>query len=215
MVTLLVVSLSFMDTLFSPVCVGFCEADGDDRYNAAVCLTGAGVLGRHRKVHLPAAEGVVYREFMLDVDEGNNVRQTLSLDKLQIWQEEAGNLTGFTPGAGFAGSHTNSLVYNLDAGGDHWVLLNAGMSHGSGQSDVRLLIPNSEFINDTAHRYVTLYSSFGEQGGLSSSDAGFEEWGLHNAVSPVLYRYPMMKTHIPRGQRHSDYIRKLLPLKVL
>src|SRR5207249_3634399 len=32
---------------------------------------------------------------------------------------------------------------------------------------------------DTAHRYVTLYSSFGEQGGLSSSDAGFEEWGLH------------------------------------
>jgi predicted amidohydrolase len=43
------------------VCVGFCEADGDDRYNAAVCLTGAGVLGRHRKVHLPAAEGIVYR----------------------------------------------------------------------------------------------------------------------------------------------------------
>ncbi|WP_432839623.1 carbon-nitrogen hydrolase family protein [Dactylosporangium sp. CA-092794] len=43
------------------VCVGFCEAEGNDRYNAAVCLTGAGVLGRHRKVHLPAAEGIVYR----------------------------------------------------------------------------------------------------------------------------------------------------------
>ena len=43
------------------VCVGYCEADGDDRYNAAVCLTGDGVLGRHRKVHLPAAEGVAYR----------------------------------------------------------------------------------------------------------------------------------------------------------
>ena len=43
------------------VCVGFCEADGDDRYNSAVCLTGDGVLGRHRKVHLPAAEGVAYR----------------------------------------------------------------------------------------------------------------------------------------------------------
>nr|MDT0656817.1 carbon-nitrogen hydrolase family protein [Micromonospora sp. DSM 115978] len=43
------------------VCVGFCEAAGDDRYNAAVCLTGSGVLGRHRKVHLPAAEGVAYR----------------------------------------------------------------------------------------------------------------------------------------------------------
>lgn len=43
------------------VCVGFCEADGDDRYNAAVCVTGDGVLGRHRKVHLPAAEGIAYR----------------------------------------------------------------------------------------------------------------------------------------------------------
>ena len=43
------------------VCVGFCEADGAERYNAAVCLTGDGVLGRHRKVHLPAAEGLVYR----------------------------------------------------------------------------------------------------------------------------------------------------------
>src|ERR1700743_137201 len=34
------------------VCVGYCEADGDRRYNAAACLTGDGVLGRHRKVHL-------------------------------------------------------------------------------------------------------------------------------------------------------------------
>jgi predicted amidohydrolase len=43
------------------VCVGYCEADGDDRYNAAVCVTGDGVLGRHRKVHLPAGEVAAYR----------------------------------------------------------------------------------------------------------------------------------------------------------
>jgi len=42
------------------VCVGYCEADGDQRYNAAVSLSGDGVLGRHRKVHLPAAESTVY-----------------------------------------------------------------------------------------------------------------------------------------------------------
>ena len=42
------------------VCVGYCEADGDLRYNAAICLTGDGVLGRHRKVHLPAAEISAY-----------------------------------------------------------------------------------------------------------------------------------------------------------
>jgi predicted amidohydrolase len=43
------------------VCVGYCEADGPDHYNAAVCVTGDGVLGRHRKVHQPPGETVAYR----------------------------------------------------------------------------------------------------------------------------------------------------------
>jgi predicted amidohydrolase len=42
------------------VCLGYCEADGGSRYNAAVCLCGDGVLGRHRKVHQPAGEETVY-----------------------------------------------------------------------------------------------------------------------------------------------------------
>lgn len=40
------------------VCLGYCERGRTDeqapvRYNAAVCVTGDGVLGRHRKVHQP------------------------------------------------------------------------------------------------------------------------------------------------------------------
>lgn len=42
------------------VCVGYSEDAGDVRYNAAVCLSGDGVLGRHRKVHLPAGETAAY-----------------------------------------------------------------------------------------------------------------------------------------------------------
>ncbi|WP_019930372.1 carbon-nitrogen hydrolase family protein [Nocardia sp. BMG111209] len=42
------------------VCVGYAERAGDLRYNAAVCLTGDGVLGRHRKVHQPAGEHLAY-----------------------------------------------------------------------------------------------------------------------------------------------------------
>ncbi|HEV7907854.1 MAG TPA: carbon-nitrogen hydrolase family protein [Pseudonocardiaceae bacterium] len=42
------------------VCVGYCEADGERRYNSAVCVTGDGVLGRHRKVHQPAGESLAY-----------------------------------------------------------------------------------------------------------------------------------------------------------
>jgi predicted amidohydrolase len=42
------------------VCLGYCEADGNTRYNAAVCVSGGGILGRHRKVHLPAGEVAAY-----------------------------------------------------------------------------------------------------------------------------------------------------------
>ncbi|RAY11865.1 carbon-nitrogen hydrolase family protein [Actinomadura craniellae] len=38
------------------ICAGYCEAAGADRYNAAVCVSGDGVLGRHRKVHQPLGE---------------------------------------------------------------------------------------------------------------------------------------------------------------
>ena len=42
------------------VCAGYCEADGDTRYNSAVCVSGDGVLGRHRKVHQPLREDASY-----------------------------------------------------------------------------------------------------------------------------------------------------------
>jgi predicted amidohydrolase len=42
------------------VCFGFCEADGDRCYNSAVCVSGDGILGHHRKVHQPAGESAGY-----------------------------------------------------------------------------------------------------------------------------------------------------------
>jgi predicted amidohydrolase len=43
------------------VCFGYAEeADDGQVYNAALCVSGDGVLGRHRKVHQPAGESLVY-----------------------------------------------------------------------------------------------------------------------------------------------------------
>ena len=46
------------------VCLGYTEeavVDGEPRlFNTALCVTGSGVLGRHRKVHRPAGESLVY-----------------------------------------------------------------------------------------------------------------------------------------------------------
>ncbi|MBC2638162.1 MULTISPECIES: carbon-nitrogen hydrolase family protein [unclassified Rhodococcus (in: high G+C Gram-positive bacteria)] len=42
------------------VTLGFCEADGATRYNAAVTLHGDGILGSYRKVHQPLGENLCY-----------------------------------------------------------------------------------------------------------------------------------------------------------
>ncbi|WP_433567279.1 carbon-nitrogen hydrolase family protein [Nocardia sp. CA-151230] len=42
------------------ITLGFCEADGDVRYNAAVTLHGDGILGSYRKVHQPLGENLCY-----------------------------------------------------------------------------------------------------------------------------------------------------------
>lgn len=43
------------------VTAGFCESDGTNRFNSAVCVGGGVVLGVHRKVHQPLGEGASYR----------------------------------------------------------------------------------------------------------------------------------------------------------
>ncbi len=137
-------------------------------------------------------EGVVYREFRFDANEVGGAGRLLSLDKLEIWQEKSGSLTGFTSagsaaagvhyasGPGFAGTHTDYLAYNLDEGGDHWIAIDSGLSSGSGKGDMRVFIPDSYFINDAAHRYVTLFSEFGAQGGNYGASSGYEEWGVNS-----------------------------------
>ncbi|TGU31189.1 hypothetical protein [Mesorhizobium sp. M4B.F.Ca.ET.150.01.1.1] len=134
-------------------------------------------------------DGVAYREFLLDSNEQNGSNgEFISLDSLQIYQETSGNLgmghvpvsenTPYTPGSGFGvtGEH---LVYNLDASGDVWVALNSSLSSGSGDSDIRVLIKDSEFLQDADHQYVYVYSAFGGQAGDWQTGSGFEEWGTN------------------------------------
>jgi N-carbamoylputrescine amidase len=42
------------------VIAGYCEDTGERHYNSAVCVTGDGVLGNHRKVHQPLSEDSNY-----------------------------------------------------------------------------------------------------------------------------------------------------------
>lgn len=42
------------------VAVGYCEQGPEQRFNSAVCVSGDGVLGHHRKVHQPLREDASY-----------------------------------------------------------------------------------------------------------------------------------------------------------
>lgn len=119
-------------------------------------------------VPLVEVNGVEYRQFLLDINEPKGqAANDLSLDNLQIYQANAGNLHDYPT---FDGQATK--IFDLSSSGTY-IALDAALSHGSGQSDMIADIPASLF--DPANPYVVLYSQFGVN---VPAKGGFEEWGV-------------------------------------
>src|SRR5438552_596250 len=55
-----------------------------------------------------------------------------------------------------------SAVYDMDAGGDHWVKLDYRLNAGSGAGDMLLYVPDVQFGSNGGAQYVYLYSQFGQ-----------------------------------------------------
>jgi hypothetical protein len=135
-------------------------------------------------------EDVLYREFQLDINQTNS-NPEISLDEVQIWLGEADAkfITGFVPGAtitdfGSFPGFTLQEVYNLDAGGDNHITLDASLSAGSGKRDLRLLVPDTFFepydeecvyLGTGCEQYMVFYTKFGIN---YPNNDGFEEWGV-------------------------------------
>jgi len=106
-------------------------------------------------------DGVNYYEFRLDINQLNS-SSLLSLDEIKLYSSDvsAGQAQGTIGGAWFTANA--SLVYDMDGGSNHSVLLDAGLSSGSGSSDMFFYVPVSNFGGaDPDVTYVTLYSEFG------------------------------------------------------
>jgi hypothetical protein len=130
---------------------------------------------RKNDVPLVHFGGVAYREFLFDINESGGNQSPLSLDEVQIYVSDVGDLDDpdFPFGAGVA-----TLVYDMDRLEDSHVELDAALSGpGSGQLDMILLVPDDLFVNDFgANPNLYLYSLVGEQGGFLDNTSGFEEW---------------------------------------
>lgn len=144
--------------------------------NSSPSFTRALTLG---EVPTVVVDGVAYREFLLDINQKSS-SPNLSVDEIQLFVGGTSNLTGYNASTKqLAGLNA---LFDLDAGGDNSVKLNARLNSGSGSGDMFLLVPNAVFEGHSATEYVYLYS---KMGGSAQANGGFEEWAVRSSGSTV------------------------------
>lgn len=141
--------------------------------NANSQLTRALQLG---EVPIVYVDGVAYREFTLSINQ-SALSPNLSLDEVRIFLGASGNLTGYNTTT--KRLYGQDASFDLDAGGDVSIRLNANLNANSSSPDAVLLIPNAAFAGANADTFVYLYSKFGGLFG-ASANGGFEEWAVRD-----------------------------------
>ena len=117
--------------------------------------------------------GQLYFKLMLDINEPNGSKSTITLDQLQFYTSATGSLTTTTL------SSLGALRYSFSAG--DMVNMDAARNHGSGSGDMFAYIPVSAFAGTASTDFVYMYCHFGNADFQSSG--GFEEWTL--VVNPI------------------------------
>jgi hypothetical protein len=124
-----------------------------------------------------AVNGTTYFKIMVDLNEPNGTRSTISLDSLKFFSSATGGAT--TTNIASLGT----LRYDLDAGGDNQVLFDAARNHGSGSGDAFFYIPASAFAGVGANEFIYMYVKMGDSD--DSTAGGFEEFTLVRNMTPV------------------------------
>ena len=148
----------------------------DDTHNHEIILA---------SVPLVTIGGIDYREFLLDIGEpGDADKKLLSLDEIQLFVSDTANQFVGTKTGGIVDLAANPPVplYQLDAGGDHAILLDSTLAGGQGQQDMFAYVPDSLFPG-AGTQFVYLYSRFGEQPG-AINEGSFEEWAVRVVDNP-------------------------------
>jgi hypothetical protein len=145
------------------------------------------------QVPLVNVGGTLYREFRLDINEiAGTPSGYLSIDRMRMFVSTIASINSANPDDPNFGqtAASTSLVWDLDGAGDRYVKLDYNLAPGSGNGDMKLLVPNSNFgtagttcqyngFNGASCGYfVYLYTKAGEE---FASDDGFEEWSVRKA----------------------------------
>jgi hypothetical protein len=127
---------------------------------------------------LVTVNGTSYFKILVDLNEPNGAKSTISLENIQFYTSATGSKTTENL------SSLGTLRYSLDtAGGDNTVTFDAGRNHGSGSGDAFLYIPASAFAGTNANDFVYMYVNFGNAD--MTTAGGFEEFTLVRNLAPV------------------------------
>jgi hypothetical protein len=122
--------------------------------------------------------GATYYKILVDLNEPNGAKSTISLENLQFYTSAQGSKTTTDL------SQLGTLRYSLDtAGGDNTVEFDAGRNHGSGSGDAFFYIPATAFAGTNANDFVYMYVNFGNSD--MTTAGGFEEFTLVRNLAPV------------------------------
>ena len=151
--------------------------------------------------------GVLYRQFLLDINQ-EGLFPLLSFDRFRLYVGATHDATGYDPATKqLAGL---DAAYDLDAGGDNWVPLNARLNSGSGSGDMTVLIP-ATLLGSDPNQYIYLYSAFGEN---QTANSGFEELGPsdHADAGGAAAGRPrtVVGVRIPRRQSERQFLTRVI-----
>jgi hypothetical protein len=124
------------------------------------------------KVSAKTVDGIVYREFFLDINESSGQgEQYLSLDDFRLFLGSVGNLDNYNLTTNTLSGATK--VYDLDTSNtNNTIGLDYSNFSGSGKGiDLTVLVPDSVFAGANNQPYVYLYSSFGSKGVVGNSNS--------------------------------------------
>jgi hypothetical protein len=122
--------------------------------------------------------GTLYFKILVDLNEPNGAKSTISLENIQFYTSQNGSQTTTNL------SSLGTLRYSMDtAGGDNTVQFDAGRNHGSGSGDAFLYIPATAFAGTNANDFVYMYVNFGSAD--MTTAGGFEEFTLVRNLTPV------------------------------
>jgi hypothetical protein len=131
------------------------------------------------EVPIVIVNSVAHKELILDINEPlGGTQRFLSLDQVNIYSSDTGGQTGLQ-------STLGDLRFTTGAGlNDNTVLMDASLTSGSGEGDMRMFIPLSNFAGVANDDFIYLYSHFGNYGEDYRTGAGFEEWSVLPVPGP-------------------------------